>query len=119
MTLAEIERLGKELAKLGWGRHLKPLRELYAATRDGCRAAWSLEHAAQLASYLGLGPNPLEIREETGCPACVVPNVEPWKGTRTVVHLPDRWVSCCTRCGAQWVTLERRVVVDRDDRSLQ
>lgn len=108
MTLEQLEQLGREFRRLGWKRHLEPLEQLYRATRDGGRADWSLEHAARLASYLGLGPKSLEVRAPGGCASCVVPDTEPWKGTRTVVHLPDRWVSCCTRCGAQWVTMERK-----------
>lgn len=107
MTLVEIAELGRWLAAAGpdWEYLRLKTEELYRATRDGGRKAdWTHEHAAEVARYVGLGPSPLEVREGNACPSCVVPHEEPWKGTRTVVHLPDRYIAECTRCGARWVT---------------
>jgi hypothetical protein len=100
-SLALLEQLGRELRRLGWHRHLERARELYAATRDGGRAEWSLEHATRLASVLGLGDSPLVTA--SSCPRCPPPAPGDWNGSRTSLHLPDRWVLACSKCGAEWV----------------
>ncbi len=99
----ELEKLARELRKLGWESHLKPLRELQAALRQGTRADWSLEHAARLTSYVGLGPEPLpSLPAGAPCPRCPPVRSAP---RNTVVQLPDRKVIECAKCGTEWVTL--------------
>lgn len=104
MTLADLAELGRHLVKLGWKTHAEELRALYAVTRDSRGSAdWSLEHAAKIAAAIRLGPKPLRVERE--CPKCPPPAPGHWNGKRTTLHLPDRYVSQCSRCGAEWVTL--------------
>lgn len=116
--LAAIMELGLEFDRLGWTERLPGLREFYRVVRSGgtCTEAWSAEHLERLRQMMGLGPNPLPVA--THCPRCPPAPAGGWNGTRTVVHLPDRWVSACVDCGGEWVTLERATVTVHDRNSL-
>ncbi len=111
VNLNDLEQLGLELRRLGWKKHLVHARELYAAMREGRIASWSVEHAERLLAVLGLGAHPLPCA--SSCPRCPRPAPGHWNGVRTMLHLPDRWVSQCSRCGAEWVDdTARRCSVD-------
>ncbi|HEY0881189.1 MAG TPA: hypothetical protein VGD87_06655, partial [Archangium sp.] len=105
VILEHIAELGRELARLGWKKHLEAAREAYRAKRDGTKAEWGDEQIARLRSALGLGESAL--KEGRACPRCPPPTPGHWTGKRTMLHLPDRWVSACADCGAEWVTRER------------
>lgn len=109
MSLELLEELGWTLRRGGrrWDSYLRPLRELWSATRHGGRAEWSTEHATQLARALGLTAHPIPFG--THCPRCPPPQTDnTYPSTRTALSLPDRYVAECTRCGAQWVRLTEK-----------
>ena len=106
MTLDAIAELGLELRRLGWRRHLEKARELYAATRDGHQAEWTIEHAERLRAVLGQGPSPIPVGSH--CPRWPPPLQGTWSGTRTMLHFEDRWVCQCSRCGSEWVRMVPR-----------
>ena len=102
IAIEELEKLVRELQRLGWETHLKPLRELQVAVRDGGRADWSLTHAARLASYVGLGRKPLQVMPcGAPCPRCTPPQFS----IHVSAQLPDRKVMECSKCGTDWITL--------------
>ena len=105
--LADVAELGREFARLGWTRRLPALREYYAAVTAAQERTerWSPELVARLRRVVGLGSNVLPTA--TRCPRCEVPRDGSWAGARTTMHLDDRWAMECSKCGAEWVVLER------------
>jgi hypothetical protein len=106
VTLEQLAQLGRELVAHRMPRHAAKLRELYRVTRDGQGTCeWSIEHAARLASILGLEPNPMGVlvRGAT-CPNCSQdrPRNIAWQVTTQLEHC---FVQKCTRCGCERVVL--------------
>jgi len=106
MTLEEIEALGRELRRLHLSTHAGRCRTLWRAVHRGQATdpkEWSHEHAAWVASVLGLKPNPMTVSEH--CPRCPAPDPgQAWNGSRAVVVIAHRVAFQCSKCDAQWVS---------------
>lgn len=107
-VLQTIVELGQAYRRLGWHNRLASLREFYAVVAAGgsVTPAWTLVHLERMRSIMGLGPRPLPVA--TRCPTCPSPPSGVWNGTRTGLHLEDRWTCCCSNCGSEWVVLVDR-----------
>lgn len=104
-VLDAIAELGQEFARLGWSTRLPRLREYFAAVAAGRDSTerWTLQHLRRMQQVMQLGPEPLPVA--TRCPVCPPPPDGMWSGTRTGLHLEDRWTCRCADCGAEWVAL--------------
>lgn len=112
MTLDELAALGMEIRRLGWPDHLESLRRLYADVRRGSTVGTRIQEASLLASAIGVGAAPLT--EALRCPSCPQTGPRSTDGARITLNLPDRWVSTCPECGAQWVTREAAILQRTD-----
>jgi hypothetical protein len=117
-VLQAITELGQEYRRCGWHNRLSSLREFYAVVASGGAStpAWTFEHLERMRSIMHLGPQALPIA--TRCPRCPPPPPGVWNGTRTGLHLDDRWTCCCSNCGSEWVVLVERPGGDHPHRSL-
>lgn len=102
MTLEQLEALAFAIRKKGprWAALLPHLRETWARMKRGEEPG---ENVLRIAGALQRGS--MEIG--TKCPKCPPPAEGTWAGSRTVLSLPDRWVSACAKCGTEWVTITR------------
>jgi hypothetical protein len=92
-------RLAVPLKRHGLERHLRHLRNYYAAVRDGGRAEWDDCHVEHLARVFQVEPNgPLEVRP-AGVGCC------PGFNARTLLCVADRYVCACAGCERTWLVV--------------
>jgi hypothetical protein len=99
-----VERVGRELAKLGLKKHVARAREYYAAVRDGRPCdVWSRGLTVEWARMLRLPPH------ENDYP--VRPRMSPCHGceasrTFTAAVWPGGSLHQCDACGSRWICLD-------------
>lgn len=98
--------LGREFNRLQMGKHVKLLRELYAALKHGkaCANGWSEAFVDEWLQTLQLPPFEHALQLHPGpfcCATCNAAGVTPSR--RTELTFPGGARMTCDQCGRRWL----------------